>query len=47
MAELQKDRDKYVRPDGQAQSQNFVPNSLRELFSGDPLFDSMLPKPDT
>ncbi|MFZ3233398.1 MAG: hypothetical protein WA194_07960 [Patescibacteria group bacterium] len=47
LSELQKERNKYVRPDGQAQSQNAIPNSLRELFSGDPLFDSMLPQPDT
>lgn len=47
LGELQKERDKYVRPDGQAQSQNVMPNSLRELFSGDPLFDGMLPQPDT
>lgn len=46
LGELQKERDKYVRSDGQAQSQNAIPNSLRELFSGDPLFDSMIPQPD-
>lgn len=40
LAELQENRGKYVRPDGNKESDGSVPNHLRELFFGDSFFDS-------
>lgn len=46
LSELQKEGGLFLRPDGKIDSQGSIPNSLRDLFSGDPFFQQMVPDSD-
>lgn len=47
LADLQKERGRFVRPDGQPDDRNGMPNSLRDIFSGDPMFQGLIPDQET
>lgn len=44
LSNLQSERMKYLRPDGIAPDPNGkIPSSIRDMFQGDPFFESLLP----